>query len=422
MISNNNKASTSTSTTTKRKPMEVRFKMEPIGCQLDDDDEDQDVCHGRTRPTEIIPWWNPSNRFEKPPYTYATMIAHAILASRTGRLTLNDIYNWIAENYPYYKLGDKGWQNSVRHNLSLKRKWFVKTDRKPTKSHPGRGCYWMLQTNMEKIFVDFLSQNGKYGRKMSAIELYVMDSTSNPDHDAIHEAQNIQISRQEKKAKSPAAPPRIRNMSHDSSFVVPPPNTESRSFVFRVDPPENSTRHFRSNTTSRPRPKPGKRRKSARSSYDEDDDGNDSAVEMEYQPLAKRNKTAMQQDESTMTPDLMMEDLLLFDMTQELEMPYTYSTTTPEENLLYGLQAPGLQSEIRTIDVQTDSFAKQVHCPMDFDVNEFNDPHGYYYGMDDPTWLPPDFYESIIMPLVPMDMEFNEVCWPLDEFIQYDEC
>ncbi|OAC99712.1 fork head transcription factor, partial [Mucor lusitanicus CBS 277.49] len=80
----------------------------------------------------------------KPPYSYATLIAHAILTSKNGRLTLSDIYKWISEAYPYYKRGQKGWQNSIRHNLSLNRKWFVKEDRRPTQAHPGKGGYWTL--------------------------------------------------------------------------------------------------------------------------------------------------------------------------------------------------------------------------------------------------------------------------------------
>ncbi|CAG8704509.1 1159_t:CDS:2, partial [Racocetra fulgida] len=40
---------------------------------------------------------------EKSPYTYATLINYAIENSPNKKLTLNEIYNWIMENYPYYK-------------------------------------------------------------------------------------------------------------------------------------------------------------------------------------------------------------------------------------------------------------------------------------------------------------------------------
>ncbi|CAG8636155.1 5674_t:CDS:2, partial [Racocetra fulgida] len=42
----------------------------------------------------------------KSPYTYATLINYAIANSPNKKLTLNEIYNWIMENYPYYKTAD----------------------------------------------------------------------------------------------------------------------------------------------------------------------------------------------------------------------------------------------------------------------------------------------------------------------------
>jgi hypothetical protein len=61
-------------------------------------------------PIHIVPSWNPTNRADKPPYSYATIIGHAILTSKDRRLTLNDIYNWITENYQFYSNDTQGWQ------------------------------------------------------------------------------------------------------------------------------------------------------------------------------------------------------------------------------------------------------------------------------------------------------------------------
>lgn len=96
------------------KDQELKIKMESIGMQ--ENDEDINNCPAKSRPhwpKQIIPWWKPSCVNERPPYSYATLIAHAILCSKFGRLTLSDIYVWISKNYPAYTIGKGGWQVSI---------------------------------------------------------------------------------------------------------------------------------------------------------------------------------------------------------------------------------------------------------------------------------------------------------------------
>ncbi|PGG99868.1 forkhead transcription factor HCM1 [Blastomyces parvus] len=86
----------------------------------------------------------------KPPYSYAILIGMAILRAPNRRLTLAQIYKWISDTFVFYRAGDSGWQNSIRHNLSLN-KAFIKQER--PKDDPGKGNYWAIEPGMESQFL-----------------------------------------------------------------------------------------------------------------------------------------------------------------------------------------------------------------------------------------------------------------------------
>jgi len=75
----------------------------------------------------------------KPAHSYIGLIALAILSTPEKRLVLSDIYQWILDNYVYFRQHSSGWRNSIRHNLSLN-DCFMKTGR----SANGKGHYWTI--------------------------------------------------------------------------------------------------------------------------------------------------------------------------------------------------------------------------------------------------------------------------------------
>ncbi|KAI8890605.1 hypothetical protein K501DRAFT_206650, partial [Backusella circina FSU 941] len=123
------------------------------------------------------------NKDVKPPYSYASLIAQAINSSNKKKMTLNGIYNYITTHYPYYQMTQNGWQNSIRHNLSLN-KAFIKVPRGD--DEPGKGAFWTIDSTAETQFA-----NGVYKRNKRATPLCNLNSSKTSDSDHIHQKKRL---------------------------------------------------------------------------------------------------------------------------------------------------------------------------------------------------------------------------------------
>ncbi|XP_073418202.1 forkhead box protein I1c-like [Dendrobates tinctorius] len=107
-------------------------------------------------------WFSTASREDllklvKPQYSYSALIAMAIENSPQKKVTLSQIYHYVENYCTYHNKRKAGWQNSIRHNLSLNN-CFKKVPR--DERDPGKGNYWTLDPNCEKMF-----DNGNFRRK-----------------------------------------------------------------------------------------------------------------------------------------------------------------------------------------------------------------------------------------------------------------
>lgn len=101
-------------------------------------------------------------RTVRPPYSYVALITMAIKSSPRQQLPLRGIYAYIMRRFPFFKKEIKGWQNSIRHNLSLNA-CFDKRERSFTPGHSGnerKGNDWFITPAYEDMFED-----GNYKRR-----------------------------------------------------------------------------------------------------------------------------------------------------------------------------------------------------------------------------------------------------------------
>lgn len=92
---------------------------------------------------------------KKKDFSYASLISQALLNSPSNRLTLKEIYHYISSNYPEFTAKKKGWQNSIRHNLSLNKAFYKEPKLKGT---PGKGSYWTINHTEAKMILNKTDQ------------------------------------------------------------------------------------------------------------------------------------------------------------------------------------------------------------------------------------------------------------------------
>ncbi|CAB3403932.1 unnamed protein product [Caenorhabditis bovis] len=101
-------------------------------------------------PSEVIQKKHRPRKFwgrdEKPPFSYSQLIRMAIENQPDKKIALSEIYEYIMEQFPFYKeCRNSSWKNSIRHNLSLNKQF-----QRLEKIQGKKGSYWTCVAPPEK--------------------------------------------------------------------------------------------------------------------------------------------------------------------------------------------------------------------------------------------------------------------------------
>ena len=161
----------------------------------------------------------PPRSNERPKLSYSALIAMAIQNSPGQKATLNDVYDWIADAFPFFSRIDKaGWQNSVRHNLSLHKTFYR------TKDSAGRkgGGTWRIDP--KHAIGAFKRVVKSVNRPKSLAKLD--DSFWEPDNDQYVDSNPLNglfLSPSSKIVKIVATPVQVQqqNIDHNGTVIFP---------------------------------------------------------------------------------------------------------------------------------------------------------------------------------------------------------
>uniref|UniRef100_A0A3Q1H3J1 Si:ch211-145o7.3 n=1 Tax=Acanthochromis polyacanthus TaxID=80966 RepID=A0A3Q1H3J1_9TELE len=132
----------------------------------------------------------------KPPYSFSSLIFMAIEDSPNKSLPVKDIYEWIVNNFPYYRTATGGWRNSVRHNLSLS-KSFRRIQRDKSQS-VGKGSLWCVCPEYRPTLLEVLRKTHSYhSTNSNLINKPEPPCLLTPDHEELVTIESVDYQQEE---------------------------------------------------------------------------------------------------------------------------------------------------------------------------------------------------------------------------------
>jgi hypothetical protein len=168
----------------------------------------------------------------KPPFSYISLIAHAITNSPERMCTLSQIYQYIQDHYAYYRQNQQRWQNSIRHSLSFN-DCFVKVPR--SVDRPGKGSYWTLHPESGNMF-----ENGCYLRRQKRFK--IKDKTKIKTDSSSTESDHTI-----RKIDSPGSSPRQATTASEQYYQHYKTEFPSMTYAHQIYDPNNNGLQYEHN-------------------------------------------------------------------------------------------------------------------------------------------------------------------------------
>lgn len=155
---------------------------------------------------------------------YAQLIFCALMSRADRCMSLQEIYQWFRENTDKHRAGGKGWQNSIRHNLSMNRVSSLPLLPPPPftpridRSLTGYMCTGLHQARAQGGRAERRRRGAAHRRGLGRAQaLDRVDAPGlgrrarRPEHDALPRQQDVQ--QQEQQQQLPRAPPLLSRIA-----------------------------------------------------------------------------------------------------------------------------------------------------------------------------------------------------------------
>ncbi|KAG8434577.1 hypothetical protein GDO86_012811 [Hymenochirus boettgeri] len=129
-------------------------------CTDDDDDDSYNPCqpqvnHKRSKcpgkKGRIQRGLTQLDSWPRPPINYCNLISLALRNSEDGSLNVQQIYSFVREHFPFFRIAPDGWKNTVRHNLCFSSS-FEKSSGWVCADGHRRSCLWRLTRQGRRKF------------------------------------------------------------------------------------------------------------------------------------------------------------------------------------------------------------------------------------------------------------------------------